>query len=200
MRSVLLLVLAVAGCLPALRAQDSPYADSLQAYRAQYTADLYPIIKDDTAYLSFYTADPGLIVEAGVQLLENEKPFRLITSSGKTKEARKYALLRFTLQGKPCQLYVYQLLKLLEKAETADELFLPFTDHSNGKTTYGGGRYIDLRTSDIREGKVTIDFNKAYNPYCAFTTGYNCPIPPRENTLPLKVAAGERYRAKKFKH
>ncbi len=176
------------------------YADSLKAHRKTYTADLYPIIKDDTAFLSFFPANKRMIVNATVQLLPDEKPFKLTTSSGKTKDAQKYAALHFVLGGKECRLYLYQLLKLKEKAETANDLFLPFVDLSSGKESYGGGRYIDLLTTDIADNKVRIDFNKAYNPYCAFTTGYNCPIPPRENTLPVAVKAGEKYRKEKFKH
>ncbi len=176
------------------------YEASLKQHRRQYTHDLYDIIKGDTAYLSFFPANKQMIVTATVERLNNEQPFKLTTSSGKKKEAQKYALLRFLLNGKPYQLYTYQLLALKEKAETADELFLPFVDRTSGNESYGGGRYIDLKLSDIHDGKVVIDFNKAYNPYCAFTTGYNCPIPPRENSLPIAVKAGERYRKEHFKH
>ncbi len=76
-------------------------------------------------------------------------------------------------------------------------LFLPFTDLTSGEESYGGGRYIDLETTDIFNNKVIIDFNKAYNPYCAYASGYNCPIPPRENDLPVAVKAGEMNFGKK---
>ena len=72
-----------------------------------------------------------------------------------------------------------------------DYLFIPFTDKTSGIETYGGGRYIDLVLSDIVNKTCTIDFNKAYNPYCAYTAGYNCPIPPKENDLPVAIKAGE---------
>lgn len=176
------------------------YTDSLKHYQQAYITDLYPIIKDDTAFIRFYPLHTKMIVEAKVTLLPDEKPFKLTTSSGKTKDAQKYALLTFNINGKPYQLYTYQLLKLKEKAETANELFLPFTDLTSGKESYGGGRYIDLQIGNIVNNKIIIDFNKAYNPYCAFTTGYNCPIPPRENVLPLPVKAGEKYLKDKFKH
>ena len=176
------------------------YSDSLKKHRQEYTTDLYKIIKGDTAFLSFFPANKQMIVSATVQLLPDEKPFKLTTSSGKTKEAQKYAALHFVLNGKAHKLYLYQLLALKEKAETANDLFLPFVDLTSGKESYGGGRYIDLLTTDIQGDKIRIDFNKAYNPYCAFTTGYNCPIPPRENTLSVAVKAGEKYRKEKFKH
>jgi uncharacterized protein (DUF1684 family) len=176
------------------------YNDSLKVYQQQYINDLHKVIKDDTAFIRFYPVNRKMIVEAAVTLLPDEKSFKMTTSSGKTKEAQKYALLQFNLNGKPCRLYAYQLLKLKEKAETANELFLPFIDPTCGKESYGGGRYIDLNLTDIKDGKIVIDFNKAYNPYCAFTTGYNCPIPPRENVLTVAVKAGEKYMADKFKH
>lgn len=176
------------------------YKDSLQQFRQQYTADLYKIIAQDTAHIRFFPANPAYIVTAEVELLSDEQPFKMITSSGKSKEAQKYARITFTLKGKKYSLYTYQLLKLKEKAETANELFLPFTDPTNGVTSYGGGRYIDLQTTDISNNTIRIDFNKAYNPYCAFTTGYNCPVPPRENSLPLAIKAGEQYHKNKFKH
>lgn len=188
-------------CLLGLQAAaQKSYSDSLRQHRRQYTADLYPIIKNDTAWLSFFPANAQMIVTATVERLPDEQTFKMTTSSGKTKEAQKYALLRFRIGGKPYQLYVYQLLQLKAKAETANELFLPFIDRTCGAESYGGGRYIDLQLTDIRDGKVRIDFNKAYNPYCAFTTGYNCPIPPRENGLPIAIKAGEKYRKEHFKH
>lgn len=176
------------------------YTDSIKTFQVQYINDLFAIIKQDTAHIRFYRVNPALRTKASVTLLQDQPVFKLVTSSGKSKEARKYALLRFTIKGKTCQLYAYQLLGLMNKAQTAKHLFLPFIDRSSGKESYGGGRYIDLETDDIQNNEVTIDFNKAYNPYCAFTTGYNCPIPPRENSLPVVIKAGERYQPEHFKH
>lgn len=174
--------------------------DSFKTYKQQYISDLFQIIKSDTAFIRFYPYNAKLVTTATVTLLPDEKPFKLTTSSGKTKEAQKYARLNFKLNGKAYSLYTYQLLKLKEKTETANELFLPFVDLTCGQESYGGGRYIDLSITNIKNGKIIIDFNKAYNPYCAFTTGYNCPVPPRENSLNFSVKAGERYLADKFKH
>ncbi len=78
-------------------------------------------------------------------------------------------------------------------AEYKDQLFLPFTDLTSGEESYAAGRYIDLIFDDILDNKVIIDFNKAYNPYCAYVSGkYNCPIPPRENSLNVAILAGEK--------
>jgi uncharacterized protein (DUF1684 family) len=74
-----------------------------------------------------------------------------------------------------------------------DYLYLPFKDFTNGESTYGGGRYLDFKMSDIQENQtIIIDFNKAYNPYCAYSDGYSCPIPPSENHLQVFIEAGEK--------
>jgi len=79
-------------------------------------------------------------------------------------------------------------------------LFIPFADVTSGDETYGTGRYIDISTKDIINNTVVIDFNKAYNPYCAYSNGYNCPIPPAENYLAVAIKAGERSFAKPGGH
>lgn len=89
-------------------------------------------------------------------------------------------------------LHVYQSIALMTKPGFEDHLFIPFTDETNVGETYGGGRYIDLKMGDIQNGMVVLDFNKCYNPYCAYKEGYACPIPPRENSLPIAIPAGEK--------
>jgi hypothetical protein len=71
----------------------------------------------------------------------------------------------------------------------SDDLFLPFRDATSGQETYGAGRYIDVGAA--RDGRVTVDFNLAYNPYCAYNPSYSCPLPPRENWLDVPIRAGE---------
>jgi uncharacterized protein (DUF1684 family) len=96
------------------------------------------------------------------------------------------------LEGSEYQLAIYKNLRTTRMPMFRDFLFLPFQDDTNGESTYGGGRYIDLKVGDIEDGKLTIDFNKAYNPYCAYGDGWNCPIPPVENILEVEIAAGEK--------
>jgi uncharacterized protein (DUF1684 family) len=79
-------------------------------------------------------------------------------------------------------------------------LFLPFQDETNGDDTYGGGRYMDLKITDIRDNRITLDFNKCYNPWCAYSDGYNCPVPPKSNHLPIEVKAGEKMFKGAYKH
>ena len=109
------------------------------------------------------------------------------------KTFRVYGVLHFTINDTAVSLNIYQSQNLMNTDEYKNHLFLPFTDLSSGEETYAAGRYIDMSTADIINNKVVIDFNKAYNPYCAYVSGkYNCPIPPKENQLPVMIAAGEK--------
>lgn len=169
----------------------------IATYRKQYMADFLsdarsPLKKDDLQFLRFYDADSTYSVTATVKMLTMESPFVMPVFSGTGRDYERYALLSFTLKGKPMQLTLYKSLALAQNPLYSDYLFLPFTDSTNGQTTYGGGRYIDTRTGDIKEGKIIIDFNKAYNPYCAFSSGYSCPKPPDENKLAVAIEAGEK--------
>jgi uncharacterized protein (DUF1684 family) len=83
-------------------------------------------------------------------------------------------------------------MTLIRQPQFKDYLFLPFKDDTNGVETYGGGRYMDVRISTVKDGKIILNFNKAYNPYCAYNEGFNCPIPPQENHLNIAIRAGER--------
>lgn len=70
-------------------------------------------------------------------------------------------------------------------------------DGTSGKTTYGGGRYLEFSTSDVKSQQLVVDFNKAFNPYCAYNPGYACPLPPAENTLEESITAGEKFTMEK---
>ena len=106
-------------------------------------------------------------------------------------------MLTFKLHDSLLHLYVYQFEALMKKEKLKDYLFVPFGDATSGFESYGGGRYIEFYISDIKNNQVILDFNKAYNPYCAYTTGYNCPIPPLENLLIVAIPAGEKNYGKK---
>lgn len=109
-------------------------------------------------------------------------------------------LLHCPKNGSSFSLTIYQNIKLRQMEAYKDYLFLPFTDESNDVTSYGGGRYIDVMTADVTSGSYTLDFNKAYNPWCSYSDGFNCPIPPAENHLSFPVLAGEKKYAGEVKH
>ena len=138
--------------------------------------------------LEFFPIDTTLVVTADFVRTPYESPFEMPTTTDRKPMYLKYGELYFSLQGKEQKLNVYQNLELVKKPEYKDYLFLPFTDKTNGFTSYSGGRYIDLRIP--RGNRITLDFNKSYNPYCAYNGSYSCPIPPAENHLDLNIEAG----------
>jgi uncharacterized protein (DUF1684 family) len=141
--------------------------------------------------IHFYPFNEKYVVDAKFVRTPNEKPFQMSTSSGMRKTYVKYAEVFFMIDKKAYKLNVYQSQDLIKSAEYKDYLFIPFTDATSGNETYEGGRYIDLNTTN--SDHIIINFNKAYHPYCAYTDGYNCPIPPQENTLPIKIEAGVKF-------
>lgn len=171
---------------------DAEIAQHREDYKREFLNDKRaPLETDDLAHLHFYAPDSHYRVEASVTMVEGEEPIIIPTYSGINKNYLRYARLDFELQGLPYSLSLYKSIDLISNPLYVDYLFLPFTDSTNDQETYGGGRYLDLHASDIKDGKITVDFNKAYNPYCAYSSGYNCPIPPKENQLPIAIPAGE---------
>ncbi len=181
------------------------FNEQIAAHREKYKADFVtnehsPLKEGDLKYLHFYNADSNYKVTAKVTLLEGEKAFKMPTYAGTTAEYIRYAKLDFNINGKPTQLTLYKNVAFSANPAYKDYLFLPFTDQTNNKETYGGGRYIDLKSGDIANGSIELDFNKAYNPYCAYSDGYRCPIPPEENDLALAIKAGEQKYTGEKKH
>ncbi|MEO5777446.1 MAG: DUF1684 domain-containing protein [Flavobacterium sp.] len=150
-----------------------------------------PLTDEDLAAfkgLDFYPISPKFVVKATFTKSENEQSFKMKTTGTRTPEYIKYGELYFKLDNKEYKLNVYQGLDLMKKPGFEDYLFLPFSDLTCGKQSYIGGRYIDMR---IPKGKtVIIDFNQAYNPYCAYNHKYSCPIVPLENDLEIEILAG----------
>ncbi|MBC9796214.1 DUF1684 domain-containing protein [Sinomicrobium weinanense] len=138
--------------------------------------------------LEFFPIDTTLRVKAKLERTPEELPFFMPTTTDRETEEVRYGILYFRIGGKEYRLNVYQSQELITREGFEDYLFLPFSDATNGEETYGGGRYMDLR---IPEGdEIVLDFNKAYNPYCAYNKKYSCPIVPKENTLSVPVRAG----------
>lgn len=138
--------------------------------------------------LDFFKFDSAYMVNANFKRTPNERSFKMKTTTERRPEYAKYGELSFSLKGKHFVLNIYQNQDLIQEEGFEDYLFLPFLDETNGVESYGGGRYIDAR---IPEGTtMVIDFNKAYNPYCAYNDKYSCPIVPRQNYLKTRVEAG----------
>lgn len=159
-------------------------------YRDPARTPLPPAAQRSFQGLPFFPTGYGYYVEARLVRDSTSAPFAIKTTQPRRAMYRKYGELHFTLQGQTLKLAVYESLDLKQRPEYADYLFLPFTDPTNGHDSYGGGRYIDLR---VPKGNVIwLDFNRAYNPFCAYSTAYACPIPPAENHLSVPIRAGVR--------
>ena len=171
-------------------------------YETKFQKDLNIFFKDATTSplkisdlkkfksLPFFPLDSSFIVLAKFQRTPESEFFEMKTSTNKKTKERVYGILTFEIMELEYQLKVYQ--NQLSAQENKNDLLLPFIDNTNGFSTYGGGRYINL---DIpKTNKLIIDFNKSYNPYCAYNDRYSCPLVPKDNYLPIDVKAGVKYK------
>lgn len=138
--------------------------------------------------LDFFKYDSIYRVEARLKRTPDSEWFKMKTTTDDVSEERVYGILSFELKGKTHQLNVYQGKESMAFGKIDNSLFLPFLDDTNGETSYAGGRYINLTIP--KSDTIVIDFNEAYNPYCAYNEKYSCPIVPRENYVPVKIEAG----------
>lgn len=129
-------------------------------------------------------------VETKIKIDTSYPVFQMPTTTDRKPNYRIYGFLEFTLKDTVCKLIAYQNMDYKDHPEYGGVLFIPFKDNTNEYSTYGGGRYIDIK---IPEGeKFLLDFNTAYNPYCAYSDRWSCPLVPSNNTLDLSVFAGEK--------
>ena len=171
---------------------DAAYTNSIKAYRQQYMTQHEVVKKKDAKYFRFFPIDPAYRVNCVFERIQDSIGFTMKTSANTLQHYYKYGQLDFTLAGKSCRLFVYQNSALMETKDYRDYLFVPFTDATTGDESYGSGRYLEFYIRDISNNTLELDFNKCYNPYCAYASGYHCPIPPNENNLTVAVKAGEK--------
>ncbi len=151
-----------------------------------------PLTTEDLAKftaLKFYDINKDFKVEADFELNTSPQKFGMKTTTTRLPIYVKYGVASFKLSGKKLKINIYKNVELAKQAKYKDYLFLLFTDKTSGKTSYAGGRYIDLRIPK-KGDKLHIDFNKAYNPYCAYNHNYSCPIPPADDYLDIEILAG----------
>jgi uncharacterized protein (DUF1684 family) len=136
--------------------------------------------------LTFYPIDPAYRVKARLLPIEIKKIREVPLTDGSTERYLEHSFAVFELGGKTNKLLLMQSLNESEMRN----FFLAFADETSGKETYGGGRYLNVR----QDGKnsITIDFNLAFNPYCAYNPDFACPLPPRENILEIALPVGEK--------
>jgi len=159
---------------------------------AEYTDEkTSPLMEEDLKTfktLDFFPLNENYFVNAKLVKAKNEKVFEMKTTGKRTPKYIKYGTVFFTIDGVALQLFVYRNIELSKTAEYKDHLFLPFSDTTSGKESYIGGRYIDLKIP--KDNTIAIDFNQAYNPYCAYNHKYSCPLVPLENDLKVAIKAG----------
>ncbi len=159
-------------------------------FRAKESSPLSAAEVSGFKHLSYYPYDLKYRVKARFELTNKTEVFKMKTTTDRLPEYRHYANVYFTIDGKEFKLEVFQNVELISRPGYENYLFLPYSDETSGRETYGGGRFIDL--TNTHGEKIVIDFNKSYNPYCAYNHEYSCPLPPQQNDLSIKIEAGEK--------
>jgi uncharacterized protein (DUF1684 family) len=131
--------------------------------------------------LEYFPENEDLRLEVEVEKLPEREQILMQTSTGDVQEFIRYGKLQFWVEGEEAELTIYA---------NQHGFFLPFVDSLAGVETYPAGRYLDPEPLD--DGRFLIDFNLAYNPYCAYNELYSCPLPPAENRLKVPIRAGEK--------
>ncbi len=177
---------------------DPAYANKIADIRAERVKYLKsskqsPFVQFDKKYqpIQYFTVDPEYKVRANLERLTSPQRVTIQNSDGSSAQYTKFAYASFKLQDQPLKILI---LKQAGFGALPNAYFTAFADNTSGRETYGGGRYLDLEIG--KSDNIEIDFNLAYNPYCAYIDEYSCPLPPAENVLPLAIIAGE----KDYKH
>ena len=159
---------------------------------AEYAdAKTSPLLPEDLISfqsLDFYPANAQFFVVAKFIRTENEQPFEMKTTTARKPVYVKYGEAHFSIYGQDFKLNIYRNIELSKKEQYKDYLFLPFSDLTCGNESYIGGRYLDLEIPQA--DTIVIDFNRSYNPYCAYNPKYSCPKVPLENDLKIEIRAG----------
>jgi uncharacterized protein (DUF1684 family) len=174
---------------------DVAYLEEIQAERKE--KDLFMKDSEESPFgeyrdtftgLKYFPITTGYRVTANVEPIKDKKVITVATSTNETKQYLEYAWANFDLEGVKCRLL---LLEVMDMGPERGKLFVGFADKTSAVDTYGAGRYLDVKKQP-GAGTVILDFNKAYNPYCAYVDGYSCPLPVKENILDVTIHAGEK--------
>jgi len=148
-----------------------------------------PAERDEFDGLDYFEPDPNFRVAAEVTVHDDPEPVEMETTNGPPARYLRVATFAFELRGEDCELHAYR-----QETGEDDPLFVPFRDKTTGQQSYAGGRYMEFEPEgELADGDVvTLDFNLAYSPFCAFSETFACPLPPEENWLEVVVPAGEK--------
>ncbi len=161
-------------------------ADKDAFFREHPQSPLTPAQQASFGGLAYYPRDDAFVIRAPLETegVDLDEDIVMPTTTGGEQTYRRAGVVRFEVEGAPAQVTLYA-------SPGSPELFLPFRDATSGDETYGAGRYLEVEPPSL-DGNVEIDFNYAYNPYCAYNALWSCPIPPGENWLSVPIRAGER--------
>jgi len=151
-------------------------------YRTHPQSPLTSPQKESFEGLRYYAENPNLVFRVRPDVLDPQEPTEMQTSTGQTVVYTRWAKVHIQIDGQEVTLTIF-------RDPEGEELFLPFQDAGRGEETYGAGRYLEVQS--LETGELLLDFNYAYNPYCAYNENWSCPIPPSENRLDVRVPAGE---------
>ena len=196
---VVLIVLVVASIIVysffSTEQSDAKYVEEVQVERMEKddfmkNSDGSPFgeFRDTFTGLKYFPITLGYRVTAQIEPIKNKQVRTIATSTNEQKNYLEYAWAHFEVEGVKCKLL---LLEVMDSGPLRGTLFVAFTDQTSAVDTYGAGRYIDLKKQP-GAGTLTIDFNKACNPYCAYVDDFSCPMPPKENYLDVMIRAGEK--------
>jgi uncharacterized protein (DUF1684 family) len=144
---------------------------------------LLPEQRDGFTGLSYYPENPVLRFELELEMFDTQESAKMQTSTGDVQDYLRWGRFHFEVDGQLAELTLYV-------APEGNSYFLPFTDATGGHETYGAGRYLEVEP--LPGGGFLVDFNMAYNPYCAYNALWSCPITPPENRLKVRIEAGEK--------
>ncbi|GAB3423018.1 DUF1684 domain-containing protein [Haloparvum alkalitolerans] len=175
----------------------SEYADELVANRAEKDdffaehpqSPIPPEHRDDFSGLNYFDPDETYRVAAVATVHDDPEPVEMETTAGAPVRYLRVVTFTFELDGE-----TYELAGYRQESDDGEGLFVPFRDKTTGQETYRHGRYMELEPEgELSDGDpVTLDFNLAYNPFCAYSETFSCPLPPEENWLETEIRAGER--------
>jgi uncharacterized protein (DUF1684 family) len=150
-------------------------------FRYDHHSPLTPQQREEFEGLKYFPENPDLDLVVDVAEFPDKKTVRIQTTTGDVQNYERYGHFHFQVDGEEGELTLYR-----------DEggFFLPFADALAGKETYGAGRYLE--PDQLPDGRFEVDFNLAYNPYCAYNENYSCPITPAENRIKVAIRAGEK--------
>ena len=162
-------------------------AEKNNAFRRPASSPLSPEQRQAFDSLKFYPPARAYRFEAQLDHFPQRDTVEMPLTNGKTDKYLRWGRASFILDKQE-----YKLTLFLKADGRDTTLFVPFTDRTNGFASYGGGRYLDAPLPAADDTEVLLDFNQAYNPYCAYSDGYACPVPPADNRLAVEIKAGEK--------